>query len=253
MAVHSFHLARPGFVRTILALMRPPTPQTVAGLRHAECLFPMTLGAAILSPRRWQVRGLAMFAEWESEAAIDAFLAGTTLGHTLAQGWHVRLRFLRRWGHVGAFDGLPECAGDTAPDSPVVAVTLARLALPQVPRFIHWGRPVERLVRDHPGATLAVAATRPLRTISTFTVWRSAREMTDMVHGRGAAADRHAAAMIEHRRKDFHLEFTTLRFACLSEHGTWEGRTSIVPTGSEPLQVPATDDEAGRDLRERRT
>lgn len=232
MAVHTFHLARPGLFGTLSALMRPPTPQTVPGLRHAECMFPMTLGAAILSPGRWQLHRLAVFAEWEDEAAIDAFLEGTSLGRTLAKGWHVRLRFLRRWGHLRALNGLPEKAGETAPDAPVVAVTLARLSLPQVPRFLHWGKPVERFVRDHPGATLALAATRPLRTIATFTVWRSARAMQEMVHGReGPMPNRHAAAMVEHRRKDFHLEFTTLRFACLSEHGAWEGRQAIVPHG----------------------
>ena len=242
MAVHTFHLAKPGFVRGMAALMRPPTPLTVAGLRHAECMFPMALGAAMFSPGRWQIRSLAMFAEWESEAAVDAFLTGASLGRTLAKGWHVRLRLLRRWGHVAEFDGLPERDDDTAPDSPVIAVTLARLSLPQVPRFIHWGKPVERLVRDHPGTTLAVAATRPLRTISTFTVWRSAREMTDMVHGRSVvpAPNRHAEAMLERRRKDFHLAFTTLRFACLAEHGAWEGRTSIVPR--DPVRLSAKDD-----------
>lgn len=236
MTVHSFHLARPGVFRTMTTLLRPPSRNTVPGLRHAECLFPMRLGAALLSPGRWQVRSLAMFAEWENEAAIDAFLTTTALGRSLANGWHVRLRFLRRWGQVAAFDGLPEVGGDTAPDAPVVAVTLARLSLPQVPRFLHWGKPVERFVRDHPGATLAMSATRPLRTISTFTIWRSAREMAEMVHGRhaGGALNRHAAAMVEHRRKDFHLEFTTLRFAAISEHGAWDGRGGFVPAGAEP-------------------
>ncbi|HLT30766.1 MAG TPA: hypothetical protein VK013_12035 [Myxococcaceae bacterium] len=235
MAVHSFHLAKPGFFRTMAALLNPPTRASTAGLRHAECMFPMRLGAAILSPGRWQPRSMAMFAEWESEAAIEAFLSDTSLGRVLATGWHVRLRFLRRWGQLAALEGLPEREGDTAPDAPVVAVTLARLALPQVPRFLHWGKPVERFVRDHPGATLAMAATRPLRTISTFTIWRSAREMSEMVHGRqeGGGANRHAAAMVEHRRKDFHLEFTTLRFACISEHGAWDGRSSFVPVERE--------------------
>src|SRR5690606_23778290 len=102
----------------------------------------------------------------------------------------------------------------------------------------------ERFVRDHPGATLAMAATRPLRTISTFTIWRSAREMSEMVHGRqeGGGANRHAAAMVEHRRQDLHLEFTTLRLACMSEHGAWDGRSSCVPVEREvPLpQGPLT-------------
>jgi hypothetical protein len=107
------------------------------------------------------------------------------------------------------------------------------LKLPQLFRFISWGKPVEELVRDHPGATLALAAIRPPRTFSTFSVWRSQREMTDMVHGNGSApgAGRHAEAMIERNRKDFHYEFTTLRFRAIAEHGVWAGRSDIVPKG----------------------
>lgn len=232
MVVHSFHLATPGLWTTMAATVRPPTPASVAGLQHAECMVPMRLGVSPLSPARWQVRRLAMFATWQDESAIDEFLESTHLGRVLAAGWHVRLRFLRRWGHVAAFGGLPAVAAETDPGAPVVAVTVARMKLLQVPRFLRWGVPVERLVRDHSGATLALAAMRPWRTITTFTVWKTAREMTDMVHGRSAmeAPQRHAAAMVERQRKDFHVEFTTLRFTCIGEHGAWEGRSSIVPT-----------------------
>lgn len=76
-----------------------------------------------------------------------------------------------------------------------------------------------------------MAAIRPPRTFSTFSVWRSQREMTDMVHGKGSMleADRHAKAMIERNRKDFHHQFTTLRFRAIAEHGVWAGRSDIVP------------------------
>jgi hypothetical protein len=195
-------------------------------------MVPMRLGAPITSPGRWQVRRLAMFAAWENETAVDAFLGGSDLGRSLAAGWHVRLRFLRRWGRITELGDMPAVAGETDPDAPVVAVTLARLRLTEALRFIRWGKPVECQIRDDPGATLALAATRPWRTIATFTVWQTAREMTDMVHGRGSVPgpDRHAVAMVERERKDFHHEFTTLRFTCISEHGEWEGRTSIVPS-----------------------
>jgi hypothetical protein len=227
----SFHLAKTAFTATANALLRPPRTDGVPGLRHAECMAVMALGSPILSPGRMQLGRLAVFASWENERALDTFLMETELGRTLAMGWHVRLEFLRRWGRVSELDDLPASAGDVEPTAPVVAVTLARLKLPQVPRFIRWGKPVEELVRDHPGTTLALAAIRPPRTVSTFSVWRSQREMLDMVRGQGSipGAERHAVAMLERDRKDFHHEFMTLRFRALSEHGSWEGRSDIVP------------------------
>lgn len=232
MTVFTFHLAKAGIGMTIRALLRPPTRRDVLGLHHAECMTKMTLGASIVSPSRLQLRHLTMFAAWDSEAAVDDFLAGSRLGRVLATGWHVRMTFQRRWGYVSAFDGLPESVAEQDPSAPVVAVTLARMKLPQVVRFIRWGRPVEELVRDHPGQTLALAAIRLPRTVSTFSVWRSQREMLDMVRGHSAVPrpSRHADAMMERQRKDFHFEFTTLRFKPIAEYGSWEGRTGIVPS-----------------------
>jgi len=105
------------------------------------------------------------------------------------------------------------------------------MRLPELPRFIRWGRPVERQIRGHPEAKLAAAAIRLPRTVSTFSIWTSTRAMTAMVFGRddGEGAHRHTEAMIERERRDFHHEFTTLRFRPLSEHGSWEGRSQYVP------------------------
>ena len=93
------------------------------------------------------------------------------------------MTFLRRWGHVSEFGGLPESVREQDSAAPVVAVTLARMKLLLVPRFIRWGRPVEELVRDHPETTIAIAAMRLPRTVSTFSVWTSQKEMVDMVCG----------------------------------------------------------------------
>lgn len=187
----------------------------------------MRLGSPVLSPGRLQLTRLAVFAEWEDEQALEHFLAAPGLGRRLDAGWHVRLAFLRRWGRVAQLAHLPEVAEPSRPGEPVVALTLARTRLPELGRFIRWGRPVERQVRDHPAATLALAAVRPPRTFATFSIWRSAREMTGMVFGRGEAPDAraHAAGMAERERR----EFTTLRFRPLSEHGSWEGRGDYVP------------------------
>lgn len=231
MKLFTFHFAKISISMAVRAILRPPNAEQVSGLTHAECMWKMALGAPILSPQRMQLHNLAMFAAWESHAAIDNFLDSTQLGRAFASGWHVRLAFLRRWGHISEFDGLAESVGEPNPESPVVAVTLARMRLPQVPRFIHWGKPVEELVRDHPGVTFAAAAMRLPRTVSTFSVWRSQREMIEMVRGHSAVPqpERHAFAMVERQRKDFHFEFTTLRFSPIAEYGEWEGHTQFVP------------------------
>lgn len=238
--IFSYHFAETDVATTLGALCRPPTRPHVPGVIHAECLTRMTLGAPILSLERMQLRRLTMFAAWESENALDDFLGDHRLGRTFAAGWHVRMTFLRRWGHVDAFAGLPESAGEVDPATPVVAVTLARMRLPEVPRFIRWGRPVEELVRDDPGAIVAMAAMRLPRTVSTFSIWSSQEAMRAMVRGHGARERprRHADAMIERERRDFHFQFTTLRFLPLSEHGSYEGRARLVPgltdSGSPP-------------------
>lgn len=227
--IFTFHLAQMPARVSMPLLRRPPV---VDGLRHAECLALMRLGAPALSPERMQLRRMAMFARWDDEAAIEAFLTGTQ-GGWFGAGWHVRMTFLRRWSTVSELSDLPPQTTRWEDDEPVVAVTLARMRLPELPRFLSWGRPVERLVRDHPDATLALAAMRPPRSVSTFSIWRSVQSMTDMVHGRTPAGighpSRHADAMTERRRRDFHREFATYRFRPLSEHGYWNGQTGYVP------------------------
>lgn len=227
-SIYSFHLAHLPPLTAMAALLRPPRAQ---GLAHSEVFAGMELGAPIVSTRRMQLKRTAVFAEWDNEQSLIAFLAENPLGKKLDRGWHVRMQFLRRWGEVSELSGLPESTEPANPHEPVVAVTLARLRLPELPRFIHWGKPVESQIRDHPEATLALAGIRLPRTVSTFSVWTSTRAMTGMVSGRdsGEAARRHAAAMVERERRDFHHEFTTLRFRPLSEHGTWEGRSRYIP------------------------
>lgn len=232
MGIHSFHLATLPLTVAAKALVRDPNRRPVNGLEHAEHLSLMTLGAPAISLERLRLRRHAVFAQWESEHALDDYLAQDAFGQHLATGWHLRLEFVRRWGAVTGLHRLPLNAGTMDADEPVVAVTLAHLKLPQLPRFFRWGRPVEQLVRDSPGTTLALAAVRPPRTFSTFSVWRSVREMREMVEGHGTvrSPERHATAMAEREREDFHSEFTTLRFRPLSEHGEWNGRRDIVPT-----------------------
>jgi hypothetical protein len=201
MSIFTFHLAKTTVTTALTAFWNPPTSKNVPGLVHAECMAAMTLGSPVFSLSRILVRQVVLFAQWENEKAVDEF------------------------------DIPKDPAVSVDLDAPVVAVTLARMKLPEVPRFIHWGRPVEKLVRDHPGISLALASIRLPRTVSTFSIWKSQKDMLDMVRGHSAVpmSKRHADAMKERDRKDFHFQFTTLRFKPIAEHGSWQGRSNIIP------------------------
>tara|TARA_B100000809_G_C14945141_1_gene461874 strand:+ start:94 stop:792 length:699 start_codon:yes stop_codon:yes gene_type:complete len=229
MSVFTYHIVKTDVVTALKAYFFPPKPTN--GLIHLECMAAMTLGSGIFSPSRMLFRQITVFAQWENESSIDYFLKGNSLGKKLTKGWHTRLTYLRQWGKITEYVIPKESHVLEDKEAPVVAVTLARMKLTQVPRFIRWGRPVEKLVRDHPGITLALASIRLPRTVSTFSVWKSLKEMESMVHGHNSVPQpkRHSKAMVERERKDFHFEFTTLRFKPFAEFGEWDGRTNIIP------------------------
>ncbi|UFH30258.1 hypothetical protein LNP04_09715 [Chryseobacterium sp. C-71] len=231
MSVFTYHLVKINYFSALRILLFSLKPKNTPGLIHAECMTAMTLGSAIFSPSRMLIRQIAVFAQWENESDVDNFLTENNFGKILSKGWHTRLTFMRKWGKFNKFEIPDETLEFENTDSPVVAVTIARMKFLQIPRFIHWGRPVEKLVRDHPATTLSLASIKFPNTVSTFSIWKTQKEMTDMVNGHSKVPkpERHADAMKERDRKDFHFEFTTLRFKPISEFGEWKGRRNIIP------------------------
>lgn len=232
MSIFTYHLVKTTYLSALKMVLFPPKFLNNSGLIHMECMTTMTLGSAICSSSRIFNKQLAIFAQWENEESIDKFLIENKFGRLLSKGWHIRLTFLRQWGKIEKFQIPNETIELSSSDEPVVAVTLARMKLLEIPRFIHWGRPVEKLVRDHPSTTISLASIRLPKTVSTFSIWKSEKEMTDMVFGHSNvhAPKRHINAMKERERKDFHFEFTTLRFKPISEFGEWNGHTRLIPT-----------------------
>lgn len=186
----------------------------------------MNLGAPVFSVQRYNLRTLSLLAWWNEESDLDQFLAQPPY-QILNQGWHVRLKLYRRWGQVHEIkDAYAEAAAAKRGD-PMVAITLARLNLRETMRFVKWGKPVERQVRDHRAATLPLAGMRPLGTFSTFSIWKNEDEMLGMVHGRNQDSA-HGDAMKERVRRDFHHEFTTMRFTPIREVGAWRGKSNYL-------------------------
>lgn len=231
MSIFSYHLIKLPLLVAIKGIFSNPISKKTKGLIHSEYMTAMTLGSPIFSPSRILIRQVAIFAQWENEIAIDEYLEKDHFGRKLSNGWHVRLIFLRQWGKFEAFKIPVQKEKLEKTTSPVVTVTIARMKPLEVPRFIHWGRPVEKLVRDHPGTTLSLASYSFPNTVSTFSIWKTEKEMTDMVHGHSGIPEpkRHSNAMKERDRKNFHFEFTTLRFKPIAEYGTWKGQKKFIP------------------------
>jgi len=231
MSIFSYHLVKIPFSLALKGIFSNPISKSTTGLIHAEYMTAMTLGSPIVSSKRFLIRQVALFAQWEREEDLEAYLEENTFGKILAKGWHTRLSFMREWGNIRGFK-IPEHKATLENESSsVVAVTIARMKPFEIPRFLRWGRPVEKLVRDHSGTILSLASVRFPNTVSTFSIWKTEKEMTNMVHGHSAMPKpkRHANAMKERERKNFHFEFTTLRFKPLSEFGMWKGQENFIP------------------------
>ena len=218
--IFSFHLAKLPLLDIPQFLLRRLYDNPISGLIHSESFFTMNLGKPIVSTARYNLKTFAVFAWWRNESFLDKFLEHPS-HHFFESGWHVRMHLYRRWGEITELKNAAIYPNAAVPNKPIVAVTLARLKLLQTARFIRWGKPVESQVRDHKGQTLSLAALRPPKTFSTFSIWKNESEMINMVHGNNRVYDgeSHHLAMQERIRKDFHHEFSTMRFAPIKEVG----------------------------------
>ena len=212
-------------------LFSPSHKQKIPGLKHSESLFTMNLGESVLAPHRYNFESVAFFAWWSKESFLSDFLKYSSYNF-LKNGWHVRMKLYRRWGKITELSNAFVQPSLAEPEKTVVAVTLARLRLREITRFTKWGKPVEKQVRNHTGKNLALAAFRPLNTFSTFSIWQNEAEMRNMVRGRDKLHDgeSHNLAMKERIRKNFHYEFTTLRFTPFMEAGIWNGKSNYIST-----------------------
>ena len=236
MSVFSYHLVRLTFTSAFRIMIFPINSKQINGLIHAETMSAMILGSSIFSKSRIFNREIVVFAQWVNEDSLNEFLQTNNHGKQINKGWHLRLEYLRQWGKISGFQ-IPTLETAIDNEKPVVAVTIARMKYTQIARFLSWGKPVEKQVRDHSGTTFSLASIRYPNIISTFSIWKTQKEMIDMVHGHSKMTQpkRHINAMKERDRKDFHFEFTTLRFKPLAEYGEWNNKRNYLPIKTELL------------------
>ncbi|MDQ1438913.1 MAG: hypothetical protein QOK43_2542 [Acidimicrobiaceae bacterium] len=224
--VVSVHVADIGVPAVAAALVRPPRPGSVKGLRQAN----VGVGAP-LSPKTLPTPTfgrLVLLSFWDDDDAIDRFNADHPLAQRLAHGWHVRLEPLRSFGSwPGLSDDLPH-ERSVEHDGPAVVLTLGQLRLTQARRFLRASAKASGSAIVAPGFVWGTAWARP-PFVSTCSIWESTKALSTYAYGRQAPA--HADAIDADLAKPFHHRSAFVRFRPYRSEGALPGKNPL-PAGA---------------------
>ena len=176
--------------------------------------------------RRW-----ALFATWDSQAALDAFEQGPLArrwADMADERWRAALRPMRwrgRWSGRDPFDGF---VSPLPWDGPVAVLTRARIRTRKTLAFWRAVPPVSQVLHEHSGLRLALGVGElPVGVQGTFSVWQSAEAMTMFAY----ASSAHREAIQRTDSEAWYAEELFARLAVTDSEGTVDGR--------DPLQLSA--------------
>ena len=168
----------------------------------------------------------ALFAVWEDERDLDAFLIGHPIPnrwHGAEESWHTRLRSVGGHGTWKGVDPLDGLESGTA-DGPIAIVTRADVRRRSWRAFGAASAVVDTELHQAPGLIDVVGiGETPVGSLATFSLWESS-----------ASARAFAYAMPEHREvirrtraEDWYAEEMFARFEPYGSTGTWNGRDPL--------------------------
>ena len=176
----------------------------------------MTIGADL---RRW-----ALFAAWEDERALDAFLAGSAVAERWrelgAEAYHVRLEPLRARGAWSGRRLFADARAALADDEPVAVLTRATIRVTRLRAFYTSILPPASDLAGSPGLLASVGVGEwPVARQATFSLWRSLRDVQAYAYGR----DAHREVVRRTRDQQWYAEELFGRFRPYASEGTWGG------------------------------
>ena len=238
-------LSRMGFDRPLLA--------ATAGLWFWKLMgtgkgASMTLGADL---RRW-----AMFAVWDDESFLDAFLEESEIsalrGRLGAETYDLKLTPLRARGAWSGSNPLTVDGGDLAGqppgaapagmaggrptaleagDGPVAVLTRATIRPRRLLRFYRSIAPPAEELAAQPGLLASVGIGEwPLARQGTFSLWES----PDAVRAYATGGPGHREVMRRTRAERWYSEELFARFRPFDARGTWDGSDPLAGAGAKP-------------------